>query len=455
MRNVGKNIPENREYQITARELAELGPDHIPDAFIPGKHLIYSSPATLSYNSPGALGFGVKRAALTIPESVELLLSPLCCGRNSTILSSEEGYADRMFYLTIDETDLVTGLHIEKVPEAVREILDVCSPKPKVVLICITCVDALLGTDLDSLCRTVTEETGVTAVPCRMNALAREGRKPPMTEIRDTVYSLLKLRPKQADAVNLLGYFMPVSSRSELVPLLKKAGLRTVNEVSRCRTLSEYEKMASANFNLVLHPESRYAAERLRKRLGLPYIEFPRLFSPEKIHKMYYLLGNAIGVHFSDQEFYEKALEERRSFQNEFRGAVFSVGEMIDADPYELSASLAESGMIVKDIFSNLTQDQFPFLRRLAEASPDTVIRTGIAPSMIHYEDAGGVDFAVGKDAAGYHPSAVLCPWKNAEEEPFGFQGYCDFVQEVRERAAEAGMRRAECIGTERKGGRL
>ena len=46
----------------TVGELAAMGRENIPPQFISGAHLIYSSPATLAFNSPGAEGFGVKRA---------------------------------------------------------------------------------------------------------------------------------------------------------------------------------------------------------------------------------------------------------------------------------------------------------------------------------------------------------------------------------------------------------
>ena len=47
-----------KAYFITTKELAEAGRDNIPDELISSKHLIYSSPATLAYNSPGDSGFG-------------------------------------------------------------------------------------------------------------------------------------------------------------------------------------------------------------------------------------------------------------------------------------------------------------------------------------------------------------------------------------------------------------
>ena len=62
--NVKSTITETeraeKAYFITTKELAEAGRDNIPDELISSKHLIYSSPATLAYNSPGAQGFGVK-----------------------------------------------------------------------------------------------------------------------------------------------------------------------------------------------------------------------------------------------------------------------------------------------------------------------------------------------------------------------------------------------------------
>lgn len=419
-------------FNISVAKLAELGPEHIPEQFIPACHLIYSSPATLAYNSPGAVGFGVKRAGLVIPESVMLLVSPAACGRNSSILSSEEGYADRMFYLCMDETDLVTGRHLTKIPEAIREIVEVCEPKPKAVVICITCVDALLGTDLERVCRKAQEETGVLVVPSYMYALTREGKKPPMVAIRDTIYSLLERKPVQANMVNLMGFFSPLDPGSELFTLLHGAGIKTVNEVSRCRTLDEYYELGAANFNIVLHPESEYAAEQLYRRTGMPFVDLVRLYDPERIHKQYRLFASAIGVKFGDSAFYDEACSTRDTFSKTHRGTRFAIGEMCNANPYELAGTLIQMGMEVPYIFSNLTEYDFPYIRRLAKLSPDTKVYTGIDPSMVHYREVPGVDIAIGKDAGQYCPSVPVVEW-NSEKQPFGFHAFTGLMSELEE----------------------
>lgn len=87
-------------YSICVDDLADLGSEKIPRDFQTQAHLIYNSPAALAFNSPGAQGFGVKRAGLAIPGSVMILIGPGCCGRNTTILSSEGGYSDRFSFMS-------------------------------------------------------------------------------------------------------------------------------------------------------------------------------------------------------------------------------------------------------------------------------------------------------------------------------------------------------------------
>lgn len=114
----------SRAYYCTVKELNELGKENIPDQFKSNMHLIYSSPATLAFNSPGAEGFGVKRAGLAIPDSIMLIVAPGCCGRNTSLISSMREYDNRFFYLMMDETDIVTGRHLKKIPKAVEEICE-------------------------------------------------------------------------------------------------------------------------------------------------------------------------------------------------------------------------------------------------------------------------------------------------------------------------------------------
>ncbi len=414
---------------VTAGELSQRGRADIPDEFQTAKNLIYSSPATLAYHSPGAQGFGVKRAGLAIPGSVMLLVAPACCGRNTMLLDRLAAYAHRFFYLLQDETDIVTGRHLAKIPGAVKELVDSLEKPPTAVMICITCVDALLGTDMERVCRRAKNEAGVPVLPCYMYALTREGRVPPMVSVRKTVYALLEKRKRDPRAVNLLGEFAPFDEGSELYEILRGLGISRIREISRCGDFAEYGAMAEANFNLVLNPESRLAAEDFHQRLGIPSLELTRCYQVDKIRKQYALLGTALGAKIETEAYEAEALAAVEAFGRVYPGTSFAVGEWINADPFELSLALLRYGHRVAEIYATVTETNFIYVKKLAELSPETRIYSNLSPTMVNYDCAQTrVEITLGQDAAYYHPDGIHVPW-NAEEKPFGYGGLRDLFR--------------------------
>ena len=416
---------------FTAAELARRGLEDLPDELVSSRHLIYSSPATLAFNSPGAEGFGVKRAGLAIPGSVMLVVAPGCCGRNTSLVSRMPAYHNRFFYLTMDETDIVTGRHLNKIPQAVEEVVAGLETRPSVVMICITCVDALLGTDMERVCRRAEERVGLPVKPCYMYALTREGRRPPMVHVRQSLYSLLEPRPKRATSVNILGFFAPLVGDCELYRYLADIGVRRVREVGGCTSYDDFQHMAEANFNLVLHPEARYAANDLQERLQIPSIELTRLYQLDRIRRQYQALGQVLGATFDDEADYaaaRNAIDAVRSLRPTLR---VSVGECLNADPFELALALVREGFAVPEVFGTLQAENFVFLRRLAELSPTTLVYSNMEPTMIHYDAASAdVDVTLGKDAGWYHPEAPNIAW-NADVQPFGYTGVRQLFEEL------------------------
>ena len=412
-----------KAYFCTAEELEQRGKDNLPKQFQSGEHLIYSSPATLAFNSPGAEGFGVKRAGLAVPGSIMLIVAPGCCGRNTSMISSMKEYNNRFFYLCMDETDIVTGRHLKKIPKAVASICESLEKKPSVVMICITCVDALLGTDMERVCRKAEEKAGLPVRPCYMYALTREGRKPPMVHVRQSLYSLLEPGHKKGNVVNLLGYFSPLVDDCELYTLLQEAGVKTIHEISRCEDFEEYKKMSEANFNLVLHPEARFAAEDFHDRLKIPFIELRRLYQIDKIGSQYQAFGAALGIEFHAEEQKKQAQEAIESFRKVCPDPVFAVGECANADPFELSLALVKYGFKVAEIYGTITGENFIYIRQLKKLSPQTKIFSNMEPTMLYYDSAeSGVTLTIGKDACYYHPNTKGIHW-NEERQPFGYVG--------------------------------
>ena len=467
----------SRAYYCTVEELNERGRENIPGQFKSNMHLIYSSPATLAFNSPGAEGFGVKRAGLAVPGSIMLIVAPGCCGRNTSLISSMREYDNRFFYLMMDETDIVTGRHLKKIPKAVAEICEGLEKKPSVVMICITCVDALLGTDMERVCRKAEEKAGLPVRPCYMYALTREGRKPPMVHVRQSLYSLLEPTKKKGNVVNLLGFFSPLVDDCELYDLLHSAGIKTIHEISRCRDFEEYKTMAEANFNLVLHQESRYAAEDFNDRLKIPFIELRRLYQTDKIQNQYQALASVLGISFELDEYREAAEQGIEDFRKVCPDASFAVGECMNGDPFELALALLKYGFKVPEIygtitaenfvymkqlallspetrvFSNMelalallkygfkvpeiygtiTAENFVYMKQLALLSPETRVFSNMEPTMIYYDPAqSGVNITIGKDALYYHQDCPGLMW-NQDEQPYGFAGVRRLFEALKE----------------------
>lgn len=422
-------------FYITARDLADGGIEGVPSELKSQDHLIYSSPAALSFNSPGAQGFGVKRAGLAVPGSVMLLVAPACCGRNTTMLAELGSYADRFYYLLQDDTDIITGRHLNRISQAVKDVADFheesTGTRPNVVMICITCVDALLGTDMDRVCRKASEFAGLPVLPCYMYALEREGRIPPMTAVRRTVYQLLEPREKKSTTVNLLGHFAPLNDDSEIYELLRGIGVKKINEISRCEDFDEYLGMAEANFNIILNPESRLAAEDIAKRLEIPSVELTRMYRIDKIRKQYQLFAGAIGAKIDDSKFYEEAAAKVEAFARENKGKKVAIGECMNADSFELALAMTEYGLTVTEIYGTVSAERMPYIKMLAELSPETRIYTNLEPSMLYYDSSElPCDFTVGIDAGYYHPDAPNVPW-NLEVQPWGYNGLIRLIEEI------------------------
>ena len=417
----------------TAGELSARGREDIPPALRSTEHLIYNSPASLLFNSPGAEGYGVKRAGLSVPESVMLLVAPGCCGRNTSLISAMPEYHNRFFYLMMDETDLVTGRHLGRISQAISEILAFLPKKPEAVMICITCVDALLGTDMERVCRRAEAETGVRVRPCYMYALTREGRKPPMVHVRQSVYSMLEKSERDPRAVNLLGYFAGLREDCELYDLLSQAGIRTVREIGKCGSFREYLEMSQANFNLILHPEARFAARDMEERLGIPSVELTRLYQLDKLKRQYAALGQVLGRTLEDGVFYAEAETEISGLRREFGDLTFALGETVNANPFELALALLRYGFRVSEIYSAPAPEYYVYLDRIAAISPGTRIYSNLEPTMLYY-DASEVpaDVTVGKDAAYYQPQAPNLPW-NSDLQPFGYRGVAALFRALRE----------------------
>ena len=258
-----------------------------------------------------------------------------------------------------------------------------------------------------------------------------------MVHVRQSLYSLLEPGHKKGNVVNLLGYFSPLVDDCELYTLLQEAGVKTIHEISRCEDFEEYKKMSEANFNLVLHPEARFAAEDFHDRLKIPFIELRRLYQIDKIGSQYQAFGAALGIEFHAEEQKKQAQKAIESFRKVCPDPVFAVGECANADPFELSLALVKYGFKVAEIYGTITGENFIYIRQLKKLSPQTKIFSNMEPTMLYYDPTeSGVTLTIGKDACYYHPNTKGIHW-NEERQPFGYAGVRRLFEALKQAVTE------------------
>ena len=264
---------------------------------------------------------------------------------------------------------------------------------------------------------------------CALYALTREGRKPPMVDVRRAIYSLLEKQPRRRRTVNLLGYFAPLQDDCEIYDILRGVGFTQINEISRCPDFAAYKAMSQANVNFILNPESRLAAQDMEKRLGIPSVELTRLYQVAQIHKQYQALAQVLGTEIDDSSWHERAQAVVGKMREKYSGTTVAIGEMQNGNAFEMALALTRYGFVIKEIYANLGPDDFVYLRHLAALSPATEVYSNLSPSMLYYQGQDHpVDVTIGKDAAYYHEQAAHLHW-DEDIQPFGYAGVISLLQ--------------------------
>jgi nitrogenase molybdenum-cofactor synthesis protein NifE len=175
------------------------------------------------------------------------------------------------------------------------------------------------------------------------------------------------------------------------------------------------------------------AASDLEERLKIPSIELTRLYQIDKIQNQYRALGQVLGVSFHDDADYQSAKDAVDVFRAKHSDAVFSVGECMNGDPFELALALTGYGFRVAEIFGTVQGENFGYLKRLAAVSPDTRVYSNMEPTMLYYDPSDRpVTISVGKDAGYYHPESPVLSW-NSDVQPYGYAGLRRFMEALSE----------------------
>ncbi|MFI3251497.1 MAG: nitrogenase component 1, partial [Eubacteriales bacterium] len=263
----------------------------------------------LHYNSPAHGDWGVVRMAMLVPESVQLFVCPFACGRHGAIGAMTQGLKDRLSYLYINQSDIISG-YDDLIPPAVEEMLDALPTRPRAFFIFVSCLDDLLGTDHESILEVLSEKhPDIVFDFGHMNPISADKPTPPAISAQNNIYRVLApTNQPTLPHINTIGNLESLAPSAELRRLLELKG-GVVHHISEFSTFDSYQTMSQSQLNLVLRPVGMQAAKSMEKRLGIPFIYHPLGYRPEEIESRFVELAERLEIPAQD---YQPILDEAK-----------------------------------------------------------------------------------------------------------------------------------------------
>lgn len=407
---------------------------------------------TLHYSSPGHGDWGVVRIGMLAPESVQLFICPSACGRHGAIGAMKQGLKERLFYLYVDQSDIIDG-YDDLIPDAVDEVLEILEPFPRVFFLFVSCLDDLIGTDHEALLEVLgTRHPDIEFRMCHMNPISLGTKTPPPVSIQNNLYSLLgtgKRRDQGADTaenqwgegINAIGNLEATADTSEIHDFLTAYGGTRLRHISQYKTFDAYQEMAGSKANLVLGAPGRQAAQQMEKRLGIPWIFMPITYNIEEIEGNYRKLKEFL---FPDQaELFDTApcRAEARKAVEEAAGKVGDLPIIIDASataqPFGMAAALIQYGFHVARVEAQdcMAFDR-PHMDWLKEHCPEVEICQPEHHKAVMFQRRMEKSLAIGVEGAYIAGSKHVADLFN-DSGMFGYDGVCRLMKLIEEAAKQ------------------
>lgn len=393
---------------------------------------------SLHYSSPAHGGWGVLKMGQLVPESYQLFVSPAACGRHGALAARMEERKNRVSYLFLSEEDIVSGGYEDSIIEAAAKLLKHLERRkqmPKVLMIFVSCIDDLLGTDHDALIARLSEEyQEVRFTFAHMNPTSTDTGVPPAVNIQNKDYALLDRREDRDKGINLIGNLAPLRANSELFRVLQDMQVSVVRHISDYTTFADYQEMAKSQYNLVTAPTGKYASEQMEKKLGIPFQMALTSFQMDEVKEVYESIAKNLGVACPDLSAYEEQC--RRALEDTAK-AIGDMPIIIDGEtitrPFDLAKTLLEAGMKVKCVYE---QKLLPSDRKnfdwVIENHPEVMIRQPQHPKATISEKFGTDCLSIGFSAA-YISGAKHVVDIAGQHGLYGYQGIIDLMEMIRE----------------------
>ncbi|MBI5164024.1 MAG: nitrogenase iron-molybdenum cofactor biosynthesis protein NifE [Magnetospirillum sp.] len=408
-----------------------------------------SKPLTPGAAAGGCAFDGAKIALQPITDAVHLVHGPIACEGNSWDTrnsASSGGDLYRMGFTTdLQNLDIVNGGE-KKLYKAIRAAI--ARHHPPAVFVYQTCVGALIGDDVEAVCKAATERMGVPVIP--VNAPGFVGSKNLGNRLAGEAligHVIGTVEPDDASPtdVNILGEYNVAGELDLVRPLLARLGIRIRTAITGDARYRDVAAAHTARANMVVCSQALVTlARKMTERWGIPYFEgsfygitdtsaalrtFARLLvergaDPTLIERAEALIAAEEARTWAALEPYKARLSGKKVLL--YTGGVKS---------WSVIQALHEIGMEVvgTSVRKSTEDDKQKALDRLG--GDDAKLHDQIAPkAMIAMFKEGKADIMLSGGRSQFTALKALTPWLDINQERHhGYAGYDGMVALVRQ----------------------
>lgn len=229
---------------------------------------------------------GAQIALLPIADVAHIVHGPIACAGSSWDNRGTRSSGPTLYRIgmttDLSETDVVMGRGEKRLFHAIKQAID--SYAPKAVFVYNTCVTALIGDDVEAVCKAATERWGVPTVPVDAagfygtknlgNRLAGEAMFKHVIGTREPEPAAPRADGLPTYDINLIGEYNIAGEFWHVAPLFDELGLRILCTLSGDGRFHEVQTMHRAKVNMVVCAKALLnVARKMEDSFGIPFFE--------------------------------------------------------------------------------------------------------------------------------------------------------------------------------------
>jgi len=221
---------------------------------------------------------GAKIALQPITDVAHLVHGPIACEGNSWDGRGSKSSSSQLFRTSfttnMNEHDIVFGgeKHLYK---AVQEIFEKYSPAA--VFVYQTCVPAMIGDDLEAVCKAATKKLGKPVIPVNVPGFVGSkslGNKLAGEVLLDYVIGTEEPEETTPYDINIIGEYNLSGELWQVKPLLDELGIRILASISGNARYHEIACSHRARAAMIVCSKAMInVARKMEERYGIPYFE--------------------------------------------------------------------------------------------------------------------------------------------------------------------------------------